>query len=177
MDPVGNGLDRGAGIERERLRVRLPHRPEVDADQAGQAPGSIAEGLQARFIEDRHGNDLEVRERRPDALEAVLPCLVGAGRREEGRLVDIREGHLSEDRPEISGIGISPGAVHDRISRAQDAEQRPSPTAVVVGALDEPRDLDELDEDAPDPGECRGRPKRRERVVARLDLDLVSMAM
>ena len=35
-----------------------------------------------------------------------------------------------------------------------------------------PGDLDELDEDAADPGEGRHRAERRERVVAGLDLDL-----
>ena len=98
--------------------------------------------------------------------------LVGAGRGEDGRLVDAGERDLGQDRRELVGIGVGPGAVDDRVGRAEDTEQRPSATPVVGGALDEPRDLDKLDEDAPDPGERRDRPQRRERVVARLDLDL-----
>ena len=78
----------------------------------------------------------------------------------------------AQDRPELLGIGVGPGAVDDRVGGAEDAEQRPSATAVLVRALDEPRDLDELDEHAADPGERRDRPERRERVVAGLDLDL-----
>lgn len=45
MDPVGDGLDGGTGIEREGFGVRLPHRSEADPDPAGQAPRGIAERL------------------------------------------------------------------------------------------------------------------------------------
>ena len=138
VDPVSDGLDRRAGVERERLRVRLAHRSEVDPDQAGQAPRGIAEGLEAASSRtdtgttSRSGNASRMRAMAP------LPRLVGAGRREEGRLVDAREGDLGHDRPEFVGIGVGPGAVDDRVGGAQDAEQRPPPTPVVVGARDEP---------------------------------------
>ena len=78
----------------------------------------------------------------------------------------------ARDDRELGRIGARAGAVDDRVGRAQDAEQRPAAAAVLGRALDQPRDLDELDEDAADPGQRRDRAQRRERVVAGLDLDL-----
>jgi hypothetical protein len=37
-----------------------------------------------------------------------------------------------------AGSASARGAVDDRVRRAQDAEERPSPAAVLVGALDQP---------------------------------------
>jgi hypothetical protein len=62
-------------------------------------------------------------------------------------------------------------AEHDRVRAAQDAEQRPPAAAIVRGALDQARDLDELHRHAADPRHCRHRPRRREGVVAGSDLD------
>ena len=79
---------------------------------------------------------------------------------------------LGANGPKLVGVGVGARAVDDRVGRAKDAEQRPAAAAVVVGAFDQPGDLDELDEDAADPGQRRDRAERRERVVAGLDLDL-----
>jgi len=35
------------------------HRPEAHSDQVGQAPRGLVEGLEAGFIDDRTGHDLE----------------------------------------------------------------------------------------------------------------------
>ena len=56
---------------------------------------------------------------------------------------------------ELGRIGVGAGAVDDRVGRAQDAEQRPSPAPVLGRALDQPGDLHELDEHATDPGQRR----------------------
>ena len=81
---------------------------------------------------------------------------------------------LGANGPKLVGIGVGAGAVDDRVGRAEHAEQRPAAAAVLGRALDQPGDLDELDEDAADPGERRDRAERRERVVAGLDLDLAT---
>ena len=79
----------------------------------------------------------------------------------------------SATRPaELVGGSAWRGAVDDRVGRAQDAEQRPAPTTVLGGAADEPRDLHQLDEHAPDARQRRDRAQGGERVVAGLDLDL-----
>ena len=63
-------------------------------------------------------------------------------------------------------------AEDDRVRVAEDAEQRPAAATVLVGALDQPRDLDELHEHAADPRQRGHGAQRREGVVARLDLDV-----
>ena len=98
--------------------------------------------------------------------------LVGPGGGQHGRLVDARGVDLGADDLELCRVGIGARAVDDPIGRAQDAEQRPTAAAILRGAFDEPRDLDELQQDAADPGQRRDRPERRERVVPGLDLDL-----
>ena len=98
--------------------------------------------------------------------------LVRSRRREERRLLDAGERDFGDDRLELARVGVRARAVDDRVGRSEDAEQRPSPTPVLGRALDQPGDLHELHEHATDPGQRRDRPERRERVVARLDLDL-----
>jgi len=62
-------------------------------------------------------------------------------------------------------------APEDRIGVAKDTEQRATAAAIAGGALDQARDLDQLDEHAAEAGRRRDRPRRRERVVAGADLD------
>ena len=79
---------------------------------------------------------------------------------------------LVQDGPELRGVGARPGAVDDRVRRAEHAEQRAPAATVLVGALDQARDLDQLDQHAADPRERGNRAQGRERVVAGPDLDL-----
>ena len=69
-------------------------------------------------------------------------------------------------------IAVDPPAVDDPVCRPQHAEEGAAAAAVIGRALDQARDLDELDEDAADPGQGRHGTKRGERIVAGLDLDL-----
>src|SRR6185295_13523424 len=96
----------------------------------------------------------------------------GTGGRDERGLLDPGDGDLVEDGPQLAGIAVGAGAVHDGVGGAEHAEQRPAAAAVLVGALDQPRDLDQLDQHAADPGQGRHRTERGEGVVAGPDLDL-----
>ena len=81
-------------------------------------------------------------------------------------------GDLVEDHAELARVAAGSRAVDDRVGGAQHAEQRPAAAAVLVRALDQARDLDQLDEHAADPRQRGHRPERGERVVAGPDLDL-----
>ena len=165
-------VDGGAGVERERLRVGRAVGPQVDPYQAGQAPDRLAEGVERR---PRRG-------RTPGARPAPeRPLVNGRSPRPAPRRRASRRGTPASrcprarpprDGAQLGGIGVRPGAVDDRVGRAEDAQQRAATAPVLRGARDEPGDLYELDEHAADPGQRRHRPERRERVVARLDLDL-----
>jgi len=61
-------------------------------------------------------------------------------------------------------------AEHDGVRSAQDAEQRAAAATVLVRALDQSGDLDQLHEDAAYARQRRHRPRGRERVVTSLDL-------
>ena len=62
-------------------------------------------------------------------------------------------------------------AEHHRVGAAQHSQQRAAAAAVLVCALDQARDLHQLNEHAAQPRQRRHRLERRERVVACLDLD------
>ncbi len=172
VDPlrhIGHGR---AGLEGNRLVLGHPVRPQSDPDQTGQPPDRRPDGIERRLVENRHGDDLEIRYGRRQALERTRGRLVRTRRRDERRLVDAGRRHLGPDDRELGGVAVSPAAVHDGVGEAQDAQERPSAATVVGRALDQARDLDELDEDAADPSEGRNRAEGRERIVAGLDLDL-----
>ena len=63
-------------------------------------------------------------------------------------------------------------AIDDGICVAEHAEQRPPAAATLGCALEQTRDLDELDANTADGRDRGDRARRRERVVAGLDLDL-----
>ena len=172
MDPVGDVGNRRAGLERERLGLGDAVRPEPDADQAGQLPDRVADRVERGLVEDRHGHDLELRQGTRESLDRTREGLVGAGRGDDRRLLDPGRRHLGADDGDVARVAVGPGAVDDRVGQPEDPEERPSAAAILGRALDEARDLDELDEDAADPGQGRHRAKGREGVVARLDLDL-----
>ena len=71
-----------------------------------------------------------------------------------------------------AGSASAAGAEDDRVRGAEHAEQRPAAAPAVGGALDEARDLDQLDQHALDPGHGGNGAERREREVARLDPDV-----
>ena len=99
--------------------------------------------------------------------------LVGASRGHEARASRSRRRRPRPGRPASSAASPSARQQYDdRVDRPEHAEERPSAAAIVGRAGDEPRDLDELDEDAADPGQRGHGAERRERVVAGLDLDL-----
>ena len=174
MDPVGDVLDGRSGLERERLRRRSTpssaSRTRISPVSAHTASRNASSDA---FVEDRHGHDREVRKRAP-RVASIAP---GRPRR-RGSTARTAGLSMPAAPPRRRTVASSPGsaparrAVDDRIGRAKDAEQRPATAAIVGGALDQPRDLDELDEDAADPRQRRNRAERRERVVAGLDLDL-----
>ena len=134
---------------------------------------AVAERGQRRVVEDRDRHDLDARGATPAAARAprASPRRRGWRRRTTGarsRLPPPPPG-----RPRVPRGSPSHGrSRRSRPRTAEDAEQRPTAAAVLVRALDQPRDLHELDEHAADPGERGHRAERRERVVARPDLDL-----
>ena len=155
----------GSGVDRAVL-------PQAHPDQAGQRPHGGPERVERRLVEHRHAQDAASSGTPRQTPDGAVLGLVGARRREEGRLLDAGLGDLVDDDRELGRIGARPAAVDDRVDRPQHAEQRPAAAPVVGRTADQPGDLDELDEDAADPGQRRHRPERRERVVAGLDLDL-----
>ena len=121
------------------------------------APDRVAERLERRLVEDRD-------RRRPRGPGTAAARRVDGARRRPRRRGSRRGTPASRCRPRATsartarssrGVGAGPGAVDDRVGRAEDAEQRPAAAAVLGRALDQPRDLDELDEHAADPGQRR----------------------
>ena len=60
---------------------------------------------------------------------------------------------------------------HDRVGRPEHAKERPAAAAIVRRPFEQPRDLDQLDGHALDPGQRRDRSQGRERIVAGPDGD------
>jgi hypothetical protein len=73
--------------------------------------------------------------------------------------------------PQLGERRVRRVAEHHRVCAAQHAEQRAPAAAVLGGAGDQARDLDELHANAANERDGRHRPRGRERVVAGLDLD------
>ena len=103
--------------------------------------------------------------------ERLRAHLVRLRCREQRRLLDPRGLELGEHGAQLVGRRGDVVAEDDRVGAAQDADQRASAAAVLARPRDQPGDLDQLDQDAVDPGQRRHRPRGRERVVAGLDLD------
>ena len=173
MDGIGHVGHGRTGVERERLLVRRAVLAQPHADQAGQAPrprrrtrrGTLRPAPKPERRGDR-GRRAASRSIAPGGASSACVAARNAGLSIPAAATSARTASSSVTSP------VRANAVHDRVGATEHAEQRPATATVVRGALDEPRDLHELDKDAPDPGQRRHRAERRERVVAGLDLDL-----
>jgi len=133
---------------------------QEDPDQARQIPDRVTQRLEALFVENRYAERALGRRR-----------FVRLRRDDERRLLDRRELELRADGVERLGLcGVM--AEHDSVGATQHAEQCPTPAPALGGTLDQPGNLDELDEHAAQSRQRRDRPCGREGVVPGLDLDL-----
>ncbi len=167
MDRVRDVLDGRSRVQRDRLVVRLAPVPEEDAHEAGQPPDLLAQAVEALVVEHRDRYDVELRERR-DARVFDLVCL---RQRDQRRQLDARGLDLRAHDRQLLRRRARRVAEHDRVRVPEDAEQCAPSAPVLVRAFDQAGDLDELNEDAADAGEGGNGSRRREGVVARLDLD------
>jgi len=167
VDPVGDVGDGGARLEGDRFVLGDPVRPEADADQAGQPPDRLAETVQAPVVEHRHVDAVVVGQN----LESLTE-LVGLRAHQDRALLDPGRSDLALDDLEGCRRLVRRVTKDDRVRVPKHAEQRAAAATVLVRALDQAGDLDELDEHAADPSQCRDRAKRRERIVAGLDPDV-----
>ncbi len=146
---------------RSRTRIRPVRRQIAARIASSDASSRIETGTTSRS-----GSAAARRSKDP------VRRLVGPRRGQDRWLVDAGRGDLAANHRDVPDVAVGTAAVHDRVGGPEHPEQRPSPATVVRRALDQPGDLDELDENPADPGQGRGRTERRERVVTGLDLDL-----
>ena len=126
--------------------------------------------LDALVVEHGYGDDLQPE--RPQPLEDCLVRLVHLRGRQDRGPLDAGGAHLRHHVLQLVRVGRGVVAEDDGVGAAQHAEQRAAAAPVFACACDEPRNLDQLHEHAADARQCRHRPRGRERVVARLDLNV-----
>jgi hypothetical protein len=163
----GHGRPQG-----DRVRVDLARPAGEDPDQAAQPPDGPAEGVDAGIVEDGDGHELELRIGAGEAIERVRRRLVCLRSREEHRWRDPGRGELGADCIERLDRSRELVAQHDGVGTPKNAEKGSTAAAALGGPFDQAGDLDELDQHPFDSRQRRNRPRRREGVVAGLDLDV-----
>ena len=158
MDGVRDVGDRGRWSHRDRIGRDLVSVAELHPDESGQGPDLLAKHEQRIVVEDGDRDDLQAVGDRTESVHLTRRSFVRLGGRDQRRTLDACERHLPTDELQRPHRHVDRLAEHDAVRTAQDAEQRPASTAVLVRALDETGDLDELYQDAADASRGRHRP-------------------
>ena len=146
MDRVRRIGDGHRRLQRDWMRGDLGAVAKMNSDEPGESPDPLTKHRERIVVEYRDRHDLEVERGGGECAERARRRIISFGRRDQRGALDAGSLHFRSNHIQCRKRRAERVTEHDPVGPAEHTEQRSSSAAVLIGAFEQPWDLDELDE-------------------------------